>query len=370
VRDYLPWMLLEFSEFSEKREHAHGDQRRDVSIKDTLAYAESIEARLVSTWKSSGSGNAQHTSAEDFRSAVSEAVRNLRALIGRLETIAVDAERFGDETEFGFLADPNRQILSIGYEMSKQKIHEACYDMLASEARIATFLAVARGDLRQQSWFKLARDFAQAFGHFLLLSWTGTMFEYLMPALWMRSFPNTLVSRTQAACVNVQQDFAHALGIPWGISESGCARKDDAGHYHYHAYGVPQIALWFEADAGPVIAPYATFLALTVDCREAIHNLRRMESLGWVGVYGFYESADYTSSLRKPMLTREWMAHHQGMSLLSVVNLLCENVVQRWFHANPIVQSAELLLHELPTSEGVMKARLQEFAPVTKGQAA
>ena len=370
VRDYLPWMLTEFSEFSESRELVHGDQRRDVSIKDTLAYAESIEARLVSSWKSSGNENAGPTSAENFRSALSGAVRNLRALIGRLETIAVDSERFGDETEFGFLADPNRQILSIGYEMSKQKIHEACYDMLASEARIATFLAVARGDLRQQSWFKLARDFAQAFGHFLLLSWTGTMFEYLMPALWMRSFPNTLVSRTQAACVNVQQDFARALGIPWGISESGCAQKDDAGHYHYHAYGVPQIALWFEADAGPVIAPYATFLALTVDCREAIHNLRRMESSGWVGVYGFYESADYTISLRKPVLTREWMAHHQGMSLLSVVNLLYDNVVQRWFHANPIVQSAELLLHELPTSEGVMKARLQEFAPVTKGQAA
>ena len=163
-----------------------------------------------------------------------------------------------------------------------QKTHEACYDMLASEARIATFLAVARGDLRQESWFKLARDFAHAFGHYLLLSWTGTMFEYLMPSLWMRSYSNTLIARTQVACVGVQRDFARSLGIPWGISESGAARKDDAGHYHYHAYGIPQIALWFEATAGPVISPYSTFLALGVDCVEALRNLRRMEASGWV----------------------------------------------------------------------------------------
>lgn len=189
------------------------------------------------------------------------------------------------------------------------------------------------------------------------------MFEYLMPALWMRSFPNTLISRTQSACVAVQREFARALSIPWGISESGSSRKDDAGHYHYHAYGVPQIALWVEASAGPVVAPYATFLALGVDCCEALYNLRRMESMGWVGAYGFYESADYIASPRKPALTREWMAHHQGMALLAVVNLLRDNVVQRWFHANPLVQSAELLLHETPTSKGAMKARLKELAP-------
>jgi hypothetical protein len=162
----------------------------------------------------------------------------------------------------------------------------------------------------------------------------------------------------------VQRDFARSLGIPWGISESGSARKDDAGHYHYHAYGVPQIALWFEATAGPVISPYSSFLALGVDCSEALHNLRRMEASGWVGAYGFYESADFMESLRRPTLTKEWMAHHQGMALLAVVNLLRDNVVQSWFHANPLVQSAELLLHEMPTSKGVMKRRLQEFAPV------
>jgi hypothetical protein len=196
------------------------------------------------------------------------------------------------------------------------------------------------------------------------------MFEYLMPSLWMRSYSNTLISRTQAACVAVQRGFGRSLGIPWGISESGSARKDDAGHYHYHAYGVPQIALWFEATAGPVISPYSSFLALGVDCVEALHNLRKMESMGWVGPYGFYESADYIASLRRPELTREWMAHHQGMALLAVVNLLGDNVMQRWFHSNSLVQSAELLLHEMPTSVGVIRRRLQEFAPVTAAKQA
>jgi hypothetical protein len=291
-------------------------------------------------------------------------IKGLKILIDGLHSIADEAARLADATEFGFLVDPNRQILSIGYEMSKQKTHEACYDMLASEARIATFLAVARDDLRQESWFKLARDFANAFGEYLLLSWSGTMFEYLMPSLWMRSYSNTLISRTQNAVVGVQRGFGRSQGIPWGISESGAARKDDAGHYSYFAYGIPQISLWYEANPGPVISPYSSFLALGVDCIEALRNLRRMESMGWVGPYGFYESADYTASHKRPELTREWMAHHQGMALLAVVNLLSDNVVQRWFHANAIVQSAELLLHELPTSNGVIRRRLQEFAPV------
>ena len=180
-----------------------------------------------------------------------------------------------------------------------------------------------------------------------------------MPALWMRSYPDTLISRTLGACVAVQRAFARTLSIPWGISESGAARKDDAGHYDYKAYGVPQIALWVEATAGPVVSPYSTFLALCVDARAAYSNLRWMEAAGWVGAYGFYEAADYTGQ-GKAVLVREWMAHHQGMSLLAITNLLHENVVQRWFHANPVVQSTELLLHEMPLSKGVLQARLKD----------
>jgi cyclic beta-1,2-glucan synthetase len=363
VRAYAPWMLPDFERLRKLPEFGFG-RAGMLSIEDSIAFAESLDGRLASAPNTLFEDRSVLPLAAELRTLLPAAGKNLRALVSSLREIGAVSGRFADETQFGFLVDPNRQILSIGYDMGLKKTHEACYDMLASEARIATFLSVARGDLRQESWFKLARDYANAFGHFLLLSWTGTMFEYLMPSLWMRSYSNTLISRTQTACVGVQRDFARSLGIPWGISESGSARKDDAGHYHYHAYGVPQIALWFEATAGPVISPYSTFLALGVDCVESLHNLHRMEGAGWVGPYGFYESADYTSSLRRPALTREWMAHHQGMSLLAIVNLLCDNVVQSWFHANPLVQSAELLLHEMPTSKGVMRARLKEFAPV------
>jgi len=363
IRNYSPWMLPEFEKLRKLPELGMS-RSASLSIHDSVAFAESLDSRLANAQNTLVHEQSLIPVASELRATLPATVKNLRALVGNLQAIAQESARLADETEFGFLVDPNRQILSIGFDMTTQKTHEACYDMLASEARIATFLAVARGDLRQESWFKLARDFAHAFGHYLLLSWTGTMFEYLMPSLWMRSHANTLLSRTQTACVGVQRDFTRSMGIPWGISESGSARKDDAGHYHYHAYGVPQIALWFEATAGPVISPYSTFLALGVDCIEALHNLRRMEASGWVGPYGFYESADFMASLRRPSLTREWMAHHQGMSLLAIVNLLRDNVVQNWFHANPLIQSAELLLHEMPTSKGVMRRRLQEFAPV------
>ena len=243
-------------------------------------------------------------------------------------------------------------------------MHEACYDMMASEARIATFLAIARGDLPVQSWSKLSRDHTCAYGRFLLLSWTGTMFEYLMPALWMRSYPGTLLAQTQEAAVHAQRAFARDLGIPWGISESGSAHKNESGDYHYFAYGIPRLALWFEATAGPVISPYSTFLALSVDPLGALSNLRRMDSERWVGKFGFYESADFTGSLRAPELTREWMAHHQGMSLLAIVNLLRGNIVQRWFHAHPLIRSAELLLQEIPVSRAVLKAQLRDLAPI------
>jgi cyclic beta-1,2-glucan synthetase len=247
--------------------------------------------------------------------------------------------------------------------VAAQQLHPACYDMLASEARIATFLCVARGDLPQQSWLSLGRGHVRAFGRFLLLSWTGTMFEYLMPSLWMRSYPDTLIARTLTACVQVQRAFVRPLKIPWGISESGFSRKDDAGHYQYQAFGIPQVALKFDATSGPVVSPYSTFLALGVDPIEALRNLHCMADAGWVGAYGFYEAADYACSPGKAVLVREWMAHHQGMSLLAILNLLHNNIMQRWFHANPLVRSTELLLNEMPPRKAVLRDKAQESGP-------
>jgi len=217
------------------------------------------------------------------------------------------------------------------------------------------FAAIAKEDIPQDSWFHLGRAHTLDHGRLVLLSWTGTMFEYLMPAMWLRTYPNTLLDRSRVAAVRSQQAYAASRGIPWGISESAYYKLDEAGNYQYRAFGLPQLAM-MKTDSNPlVISPYSTFLALSVDPTAALQNLRRMESMGWFGSHGFYEAADYTifrSRFRwsRCQVVRGWMAHHQGMSLLSLANFLCDNVVQRWFHCDRRVQATELLLHEKPVS--------------------
>jgi cyclic beta-1,2-glucan synthetase len=196
-----------------------------------------------------------------------------------------------------------------------------------------------------------------------LLSWTGTMFEYMMPALWMRNFPNTLISRSLESAVHIQKE--HVRDIPWGISESGFAKMDPLGRYSYQAWGIPDLALKYGAEDGPVISPYSSFLAMPVMREESISNLRRMADLNWVGAYGFYEAADYTQGT-KPELVRSWMAHHQGMCLLAVANLLKDGIIQEWFHGTPRVRAAELLLHE----KGLSKETLKDLAKQSKLEAA
>jgi cyclic beta-1,2-glucan synthetase len=360
LTDYMPWLRPEFQPLREIPELLFKPESFAQTIEEAATFAEQLDMNLRRAWLRL-IGNAQLLAlGEQLQAALPAANEKLRSLSSALHSLAQTAERMAEETDFAFLSVPGRRILSIGYDVRAQKLHEACYDMIASEARIATFLGIARDQLPQQSWFKMGRDHAHAFGRFLLLSWTGTMFEYLMPALWMRSYPDTLISRTLAACVAVQRAFARQLNIPWGISESGASHTDDAGHYHYQAYGVPQIALFIEATAGPVISPYSTFLALGVDSLAAVQNLRHMDSAGWVGAFGFYEAADYSGKPAQPVLVREWMAHHQGMSLLAILNLLRDNIVQQWFHANPLVQANELLLHEMPVSNAILRARMNE----------
>ncbi len=364
IQGYIPWMMPEFAPL--RTVHQLGLDKRSTGLNciEAFAFAERLQLTMASAFRAPAGDEAVTDAAERLLNLLPDAIRNLRALISDLQRIEQDSERLAREMEFGFLVDPYRQILSIGYEMGARKRHESCYDLIASEARIATFLAIARGDIPQQSWQKLGRDHAHAYGRFVLLSWSGTMFEYLMPALWMRTYPGTMIARSQEACVQVQRAFARDLGIPWGVSESASSRKNDRGDYHYFAYGIPRIALWFEATAGPVISPYSTFLALAIDPQEAIRNLRRMELAGWVGQYGFYESADFSATSRSPVLAREWMAHHLGMSLLGITNLLRNNIVQQWFHAHPMMQATEMLLQELPIPKSVLRAQLKDLAPI------
>ncbi|MGB7267177.1 MAG: glucoamylase family protein [Terracidiphilus sp.] len=361
LRDYLPWLRPEFKPLRRTLGLSINTRQGSHSIEDAIPFAEKLSKIIAASCDVLADSSLHVNLARELSGLLPAAQANLRALAAGLQTIEQNAERLAEAMDFSCLVYPGRHVLSIGYDTAKQEINEYCYELFASEARLATFLAIARDELSQQGWLKLEREHAFAFGQLLPLSWTGTMFEYLMPGLWMHSHHGTLAARTEAACVEVQRAFARRLHLPWGISESGSAQKNDGGDYCYHAYGIPQIALSPGATAGPVISPYSTFLALDADPFEALQNLRRMESAGWVGPYGFYEAADFSSSLRTPTVVRQWMAHHEGMSLLAITNLLHDNVIKRWFHANPMIQASEMLLHELPPSKAALRQKLKAF---------
>ncbi len=364
LREYLPWMLPEYKPLRRSLRLAARRAHAPLSIEDAIVFAGKLVSRIEAAPTVLAAGSMELSFAGQLSDLLLAARENLLVLARDLLAIEQNAERLAVATDFSFFVNPGRQVLSIGYDAGNKRVSDYCYELFASEARMATFLAIARGDLKQQSWFKLEREHTYAFGQFLPFSWTGTMFEYLMPGLWMHSHRGTLISCSESACVQVQRAFTRSMGIPWGISESGNARKNDAGNYCYHAYGLPPVALSPDATAGPVISPYSTFLALGADPYESLSNLRRMQSEGWVGAYGFYEAADYSRSLRTPVIVRQWMAHHQGMSLLAITNLLRNNIIQHWFHSNPVIQATELLLHEKPPSKAVLRARLKELTPV------
>ena len=370
VHDFLPWLLPEYAPLIVATGPLSDLAWTIPSPEQSGQHLHSISVALLSESASSFSSELVRS-----LSVRLEFARERHAQLHRdLNSIVQLSEQFAEAMEYGFLFVPARQLLSIGYDGVTHEVHGACYDLLASEARIATFLAVAKGDIPQQAWFRLDRSHVLVNGRASLLSWTGTMFEYMMPSLWMRSFPNTLIANSLEAAVQIQ--YEHVRSIPWGISESGFADTDPQGRYGYQAWGVPQVALKYAAEDGPVISPYSTFLALPLLRKQAIANLRRMASMGWTGRYGFYEAGDYTqgavhekdanwvtSRAKEPRLVRSWMAHHQGMALLAVTNLLRNNIVQTWFHANPRVRAAELLLHEKALSRDTVRA-LKERQPV------
>jgi hypothetical protein len=226
---------------------------------------------------------------------------------------------------------------------------------MASEARIASFAGIAKSEIPQESWFRLGRTHTIWEGKTVLASWTGTMFEYLMPALWMRLYSNTLLDRSARAAVLMQRMYAARFRVPWGISESGWSEQSQEGHYQYRAFGVPTIALKNQTEASRlVISPYSSWLALMVDPESALENASKMARMGWDSRYGFYEAADYGEKKsrwafwQKPVLVRMWMAHHQGMTLLALANWMGDEPFVRWFHEDRRVQATELLLQEKP----------------------
>jgi|HubBroStandDraft_6_1064221.scaffolds.fasta_scaffold04392_5 cyclic beta-1,2-glucan synthetase len=352
---YAPWLLPEFASLWDDPAINTTSARDLPTLERMPDFIDALALRLRGVLDSMGAGR-QEALYQRLEVLLPEARANTVRLIQDLKRIAANAGRLANEMDFRFLLN-QRKLLSIGFEVESQKVHPACYDLLATESRTAVFVAIAKDDIRQESWFQLGRPHALEHGHPVLLSWTGTMFEYLMPLLWMRTYPNTLLERAARAAVQSQQAYVQSRGIPWGISESAYFRTDEAGNYQYYAFGVPQLALSKGELNALVISPYSSFLALHVCAAEALKNLHRMSRDGWVGSYGFYEAADFTparrrSRLHRYELVRCWMAHHQGMSLLSIANFLHDGVIQRWFHSDPRVQATELLLHEKPVAHG------------------
>jgi cyclic beta-1,2-glucan synthetase len=358
TRDYLPWLLPEFAPLREVPSLGINIHAAPT-LEKTATFALELNSALQRNWATLDESSPNLLLGEQLRALLPEATQRLNLLTESLRETSTLVCRIVEEMEFGFLLNSSRKLLSIGYNVTDGRLMSACYDLLASEARTASFLAIAKGEIPEQSWFRLGRTHTIAFDRPVMLSWTGTMFEYLMPLLWMRSYPNTLMSRTMRANVDIQIAFGRKHKIPWGISESGYAKQDAEGNYQYYAFGIPELSLKVAVDAPPVVSPYSSFLALGVSPSEAIKNLQAMHNAGWTGAYGLFEAADYSSSGAGPVLVREWMAHHQGMSLLAILNLLHGNIVQQWFHANPPIQATELLLQEKPIRASAVKAAEQ-----------
>ncbi|PYS02174.1 MAG: cyclic beta 1-2 glucan synthetase, partial [Acidobacteria bacterium] len=269
--------------------------------------------------------------------------------IAAIRCLALQAGQFAD-MEYDFLFDKKSRLLAIGYNASERRLDSSYYDLLASEARLASFVAIAQGRVPQENWFALGRLLTSSGGDPVLVSWSGSMFEYLMPLLVMPTYENTLLDQTCRAAVTKQIGYGKDRGVPWGISECGYNAVDVHLNYQYRAFGVPGLGFKRGLAENLVIAPYASALALMVQPEQACSNLQRMAAAGFAGKYGLYEAIDYTPARRprgqSSAVVRSFMAHHQGISFLSLAYLLLDRPMQKRFESDPLFQATMLLLQE------------------------
>jgi cyclic beta-1,2-glucan synthetase len=306
---------------------------------------------------------AHRTIASHHRDARTEGMRD--DLDRRLLTLETSARAMASAMEFDFLFDERRRLLSIGFLVAEDRLDVNCYDLLASEARLASFVAIAAGDIPARHWFRLGREVTPVAHSAALVSWSGSMFEYLMPSLVMRAPFGSLLERTNRLVVRRQIQYATELGLPWGISESAYNARDKEFTYQYSNFGVPGLGFKRGLSENLVIAPYATGLAAMIDPAAAAANFGRLAAIGARGRYGFYEALDFTPS-RLPdgesrALVLAYMAHHQGMTVVAIANALLDGVMRSRFHAEPGVQATELLLQErAPRDVAVAHPRAEE----------
>ncbi|HMN59380.1 MAG TPA: glucoamylase family protein [Anaerolinea sp.] len=308
------------------------DDLRDMLIEKDPAYQPAL------TWL------------DELKQALAHAEEKSHALVTRFEEIASRTEQYVAEMDFRFLYHLQRRVFHIGFNLEAGQLDHNYYDLLASEARIASIVAIAKGDVPQRHWMHLGRPVTRVEGSYVLLSWSGTMFEYLMPALFLQSYPGTLLADSARGAVRHQIAYGKAKSVPWGISESGYYRFDGNRNYQYRAFGVP--GLGFKRGLGDdlVIAPYASLMAIGYDPQAVVHNLTGLIRLKTIGLYGVFEAIDFTAERllldETTAVVAEYMVHHQGMILMAMANYFHDDVMVRRMHSDPRVQSVELLLQE------------------------
>lgn len=351
IQDFAPWLRPEYAQICEPIA-ASIPRLSELNLESCAASYSGLEKAVRRLSHVAGTPEAVVATAARLSNDLRKSAATAKQLHDQLFRIAKDAQSLADGMDFSIFFDEKREMLAIGYDATEDSRSKWHYDLLPSEARSAAFGAIAQGAIPHKTWFRLGRFHGTCDREPLLYSWAGTMFEYLMPCLWTKSNRNSLLERSARSAIRVQRKFAEQQGdIPWGVSECACNEYTADGHYVYHAFGVPTLALHRDEYSNDVvIAPYATFLAMMIEPVPAARNLAKMKNLGWLGAYGFYDAVDFTPRRvprgKQHEIVRTWMAHHQGMSLVAISNVLCDAAMQRRFHADSRVAAAERVLHE------------------------
>lgn len=377
IDQYFPWMTSLQSVMDQIPEAKEFKKMIDEEPISLYALAEDeIESlhELLTTLKNVKSLNVEEINAlNEFENLFAKAKASAKALIDEGKETLTKIHKLGNEMNMRFLYNESRKVFTIGYHVNDCKLDNSYYDLLASEARLASFVSIAKNDAPLEHWFALGRSFSLVEGQKVLLSWGGTMFEYLMPLLLTKSYKKSLLDEACHATVACQIEYGSRRGIPWGISESAFSALDARKTYQYQSFGVPRLGLKRGLEDDLVVSPYSTGLALMVEAQASISNLKRLMHsmhLSLFGSCGFYESVDYTRQHgphgERGVVIHAYMAHHQGMMFISINNLLNDGIMQNRFHKDPRVESVESLLYErLPLFTSINKDYTRN-APVAR----
>lgn len=303
----------------------------------------------------------------DFIARLDSSIENTNSLLDQIHQLQRRINFYFEHMEFGFLFDRQREVFYLGYQVGSGRMDQNHYDLLASEARTASLVAIAKNEVPRSHWLHLGRPFTLVGAHPTLISWNGSMFEYLMPNLFTKLYKNTLLEKTAQGVVESQMNYAREKNVPWGISESSYYRFDSAENYQYQGFGVPELGRKRGLAKDLVITPYASLMAVDIRPHAVVQNIEALRKAGLQGVFGFYESVDYTKSRlpvgRDKAVIKSYMAHHQGMILVSLANFLNSTSMPDRIHSDPRLQSTELLLQEqIPMKEPVEAAESPETA--------